>query len=164
MIDPNTKIEHGGSVKISGLWHAVEISSIPGKLCCKIGAYRWVVGDMLSVIEAYEPPKDAEGSPYEWVSIGLWNPWNPFSSLEAARVFKQALLQRYGDPTIRTYAGEDAEQYGLTGDSHVLYFDEHVDDGGDGDAWARSRFKNLETGNQWRKQPVLPNEKDSDHE
>ena len=37
MIDPNTKLEDGGRVKISGLWHAVEISSIPGKLCCKIG-------------------------------------------------------------------------------------------------------------------------------
>ena len=110
----------------------------------------------MSVIEEYKEPELV----FEWL--------DKTESLFADRgetslqTINRKLTARYGDPTIRTYAGEDAEQYGLTGDSHVLYFDEYV--GGDGDAWARSRFKNLDVGAVWRKQPVLPNEKESDHE
>jgi hypothetical protein len=109
MIDKNTKLEDGGSVKISGVWHSVFCSSTAPK-------------------------------PYDWSTDG-----ESFGD-----DLNAALTARYGDPTTRTYSGEDAGRYGLNRKSSVLCFSR-------GDAtWLECTFNDIDLGDQWRKQPPAP--------
>jgi hypothetical protein len=139
MIDENTKLEHGGSVKISGLWHAVGSSAMPSKLWCKIGDFRYPLRRMLSIIEAYEPPAPP---PFNW-STGCATFGDDINA---------ALTAQHGDPTIHTYAGEDAERYGLAAGHRVLAWHS------DGKGWVRANLEILTRGTQWRKQPAAPQE------
>jgi len=134
MINENTKLEHGGKVKISGLWHGVFCSGTTAPEII-IGSAYVNAGHLKGVIEAYEPP---EPKPYDW-STGCATFGDDINA---------ALTARHGDPTIRTYAGEDAAQYGLTEDSRVLLW---VDE-----RWINFPFEAISQGDQWRKQPAAP--------
>ena len=136
MINENTKLEHGGKVKISGLWHGVFCSGCAAPKI--IIGLAYVNADHLNgVIEAYEPP---EPKPYDW-STGCATFGDDINA---------ALTAQHGDPTIRTYAGEDADQYGIMADTIVLsYFAK-------GATWLPYRFSVLDAGDQWRKLPAAP--------
>ena len=110
---------------------------MPSKLWCKIGDFRYPLHQMLSIIEAYEPPAPP---PFNW-STGCAAFGDDINA---------ALTAQHGDPTIRTYAGEDAAQYGLTEDSRVLLW---VDE-----RWINFLFEAISQGDQWRKQLPAPQE------
>ena len=136
MIDENIKLEHGGKVKISGLWHGVFcIGTAAPEII--IGLAYVNAGHLKGVIEEYQPPAP---KPYDW-STGCATFGDDINA---------ALTARHGDPTIRTYAGEDAAQYGLPEDCCILYF------AIDGASWNRCDFDMLAMGDRWRKQPSAP--------
>jgi len=138
MINENTKLEHGGKVRISGLWHGVFcIGTAAPEII--IGLAYVNAGHLKGVIEAYEPPAPP---PYDW-STGCATFGDDINA---------ALTARHGDPTIRTYAGEDPAQYGLTMEHRVLAW--HPD----GIGWVKTNLEILEHGTQWRKQLPAPQE------
>ena len=94
---------------------------------------------MLSIIEAYEPP---ESKPYDW-STGCATFGDDINA---------ALTAQHGDPTIRTYAGEAAAQYGLKDTVTVLYW--FIS----GSRWGTVQWYGLKIGDQWRKHPAAPQE------
>lgn len=108
---------------------------MPGILWCKIGDFRYPLRQMLSIIEAYEPPAP---KPYDW-STGCATFGDDINA---------ALTAQHGDPTIRKYEGEDTAQYGLTKDSRVLLW---VDK-----SWINFPAYAIGRGDQWRKQPAAP--------
>ena len=136
MIDKNTKLEHGGLAKISGVWHKVFCSSTaPPSILTSSGTVE--VHHLMEFIQDYDPPAP---KPYDWSTDG-----ESFGD-----DLNAALTARYGDPTTRIYDGEDAERYGLTEECFVLFYCH------DPVSWARSRFMCLKDGDQWRKQPPAP--------
>lgn len=147
MIDENTKLEVGGRVKISGVWHEVHLRDSGNPVVC-LGkdprAHRIPANRLMEVIEEYAEPEEA---PYEW----LYETWTPLADVQPSVVSLNAgLTALYGDPRIRTYSGEDSARYGLTEDCFVLYYCQ------DNVSWARRRFRYLEAGVKWRKQPASP--------
>jgi len=147
MIDPNTELQHGGRVRISGQWHDVKdhhaFQNMPN---IEIGPISINAAQLMPVIEDYEQPKP---KPFEWVERQIYkdieNRVTTFTSINAA------LTATHGDPTIRTYRGEESAQFGLdSAKARVLYWDK------DQARWFPCTFAELETGEQWRKLPAGP--------
>ena len=136
MIDKNTRLEHGGLAKILGVWHSVFCSSTaPPSILTSSGTVE--VHHLMEFIQDYDPPAP---KPYDWSTDG-----ESFGD-----DLNAALTARYGDPTTRTYSGEDAGRYGLNRKSSVLCFSR-------GDAtWLECTFNDIDLGDQWRKQPPAP--------
>ena len=138
MIDPKTKLEHGGKVRISGVWHEVENGNPEaGSFLGKIGDFYYPLQHMISVIEEYQPPTP---KPYDW-STGCASFGDDINA---------ALTARHSDPTMHTYTGQDPSRYGLHKDDWILRvcFKNH--------AWFSCQYKNIVIGDQWRKQPPAP--------
>ena len=142
MIDQSTELKAGGKVRISGVW--VEIID-NGILVPNMNIASGDLPRLIHFIEAYEPPA-AKVEPYEWIKaedlIRLGSPKN----------LSEVLTERYGDPTIRTYADENADQFGITGATDVLVWVSAPNPC----RWMESEFSFLNEGDQWRLQPAAP--------
>ena len=147
MIDPNTEIQHGGRVRISGQWHDVKdhhaFQNMPN---IEIGPISITAAQLMPVIEDYEQPKP---KPFEWVERQIYkdieNRVTTFTSINAA------LTATHGDPTIHTYRGEESAQFGFdNSNARVLYWHE------DKLQWYTGQWTGLRQGEQWRKLPAGP--------
>ena len=58
------------------------------------------------------------------------------------------LTDKHGDPTVRTYNGETPNEFGLEGESFVLYWEDKY--------WCPGKFKHINKGDHWRKMPPAP--------
>ena len=140
MIDQNTQLEAGGRVRISGVWHPLEGGDIPH---ITVKGEGWTARAIVQFIEEYEPPKP-KAEPFPWTDGLLEGFAHPH--LDAA------LTERQGDPTHRTYANENAEDFGLLGSSDVLLWACALPD----ERWIECEFRHLEEGDVWRLQPAAP--------
>jgi hypothetical protein len=140
--------EKGGKVQISGKWY--EILGVhpydkhqPVCISLKHGA-RWVWEDIIQGYEAPTPP------PFEWLPPH-YNIDRSRNNLDRRASINAWLTETYGDPTVHTYNGEPAEQFGLTPSSPVLRWINN-------ESWLGCWYKHLHHGQRWRKQPPAPKE------
>lgn len=141
--------EVGGRVKISGKWYEIEANSVLGTaVSLKIEGEPSNWWTHASFIEAYEPPKKEEV--FEWITSEHWDEaWESIGSGDNFRIaLNESLLKTYGDPTVRTYNGEKAEEFGLTDESSVLIWEM--------EQWEMYRFRGIGKDDKWRKLPAAP--------
>jgi len=149
--------QEGGKVRISGKWRKISETYNPTAGFWKVEGMGTTLAtlDFDEIVEAYEPP---QSEAYEWITANQL-----FESIRTNAIrwdknadkVNQYLTETYGDPTVRTYNGEEPEDYGLEPSSVVLFWDEEC---WSGECWREEHFRGLEYGDKWRKQPPAPTE------
>ncbi len=140
----DTKYEVGGQVKISDKWYdVVELKRCGANPVVKImDLYSEIPA---SIIQDYRSPQKT----FKWLSREdvklLW----VIPLQEQADKLNKILTERYGDPTVRKYNGEDAEEFGMEDDDCVLFW-------AGGEFWSGCDFRNLDLGDYWMKAPPPP--------
>jgi hypothetical protein len=136
----------GGRVKISGKWRKIELKSFCDTVKVEGLQMYHTIEDLGQIIEAYEPPQPKS---YQWVSENEI-PSAAYGNGQkvAAALINSRLTETYGDPTVRTYEGEEPEEFRLTGDAFIHKWV--------GWGWVTRKFCGLQPGDKWRKQPPAP--------
>ncbi len=140
------KYKKGTIVKILGEWLEV-VGTIPHRV--HLHGKGWVDAAWIDALaEAY---KLHEEKPFEWVKVGgLREVFDVLglSGIEHERLDKR-LTEVFGDPTERTYNGEDASEFGLEDEDCVLYLSQNNKD------WLALSFRDLTAKDVWRKMPTV---------
>ena len=141
------KYEVGGRVKISGRWY--EVVEVEGGEI-KLNDKGWLASVWANdFCEAYEPPKpETDSKTFDWVPkhYNLLQARDGMTHHESINAW---ITENYGDPTERVYNGEDAGEFGLEPNTHILWW--RMAD----KKWAGITFDALPEGAIWRKQPPI---------
>ena len=149
------KYEVGGQVKISGKWYDIYCADTgsPTGRDVKVSLNGCLSRVFNDFIEDYRPPTKEEPTVFEWLSnddiLTSDFCFEPINTTSFRGRVNKYLTEKYGDPAVRVYNGEDAEQFGLHGDSYVLYF-------GACESWEGCEFRHLSIDDIWRKPPPPP--------
>jgi hypothetical protein len=143
------KYQKGGKVKISGKWRKLYETYNPTFAVWKVEGMEAPLAtlDLDEIVAAYEPPQPEA---YEWITSDQLFAYckNALNWDQNADSINAFLSKVYGDPTVRTYSGEEPEEFGLMPKSLILVWA--------GFMWMSLPYADLGHGDKWRKQPPAP--------
>ena len=127
------KFEVGGQICLNGVWcELVQGGSDGFYYMCPDGKTSYSIS---ATLRQFVKPEHCRAplKPYKWL-------------LDLTDEQNRALTEKYGDPTERVYDGEDPREFGLQGETLVLFCD--------GQWWSACGFDDLDKGEIWRKMPI----------